>query len=121
MNQEQTPLLKGLAIGAGIGLATGIAASIWYQKKKHLAADDVLAKIKKAFLKEGSIEGSFIEYESKPYQKFAIKVDSYAGGITRFEDDQLVSYEFLADAKTGTVLEIKREVTEVSPDILVGF
>lgn len=121
MNQEQTPLLKGLAIGAGIGIAVGVTASIWYQKKKHLAADDVLATIKKAFLKEGSIEGSFIEYESKPYQKFAIKVESYAGGITRFEDDQLVSYEFLADAKTGTVLEIKREVTEVSPDILVGF
>ncbi|NLJ19176.1 MAG: hypothetical protein GX355_09970, partial [Globicatella sulfidifaciens] len=44
----------------------------------------------------------------QPYQKFAVKTQGYPGGITRYEDDQLVTYEFLADAKTGAILELNR-------------
>ncbi|BAK20614.1 hypothetical protein MPTP_0115 [Melissococcus plutonius ATCC 35311] len=32
----------------------------------------------------------------------------YTGGICRFEDDELVHYEFLADAYTGTVVSVNR-------------
>ncbi|MBL4998604.1 peptidase [Enterococcus xinjiangensis] len=36
----------------------------------------------------------------------------YTGGITRTEDGQLITYEFLADAKTGTVLDIQRSIID---------
>lgn len=76
--------------------------------QKNLRADDVLQIVKDEFLKEGPIEGSWINFEKQPLRKFAVHSEGYEGGITRLEDDQLVTYEFLADAKTGTVLDIKR-------------
>ena len=39
-------------------------------------------------------------------------MDVLSGGITRTEDEQLVAYEFKADAKTGAVLQIERIINE---------
>lgn len=100
----------GLMIGTGIGLATGIATTIWAKNKQGLSADAVLDKIKRAFLKEGPIEGSWISFEKQPIRKFAIHSEAYSGGITRMEDGLLVMYEFLADTKTGTVLDVHRSI-----------
>ena len=36
------------------------------------------------------------------------KTTAYRGGLRRQEDDQLVNYEFLADAYTGSIIELKR-------------
>lgn len=99
----------GIAIGIGIGLLSGIASTLLInQYKKKLSADDILKRIKKAFLKEGPIEGSWINFEKQPVRKFAIQTEGYNGGITRLEDNHLVTYEFWADAKTGSVLDIQR-------------
>lgn len=98
----------GLAIGVGLGILSGVASTMFYQKKKTMAADDVLDNIKEAFLKEGPIEGSWIEFEKKPLRKFAIHSKIYTGGICRIEDDGIVQYEFTADAYTGTVIDILR-------------
>ena len=111
MGKKQLDFFKtGLTIGAGIGLASGIAATVWIKNKNVLRADDVLNTVKKAFQKEGPIEGSWITFEKQPVRKFAVHSDAYSGGITRMEDGQLVMYEFLADAKTGTVLDIQRSM-----------
>lgn len=99
---------NGLTIGLGIGLLTGVTAALFTKRKQQLAADDVLKKIKQQFLKEGPIEGSWINFEKKPIRKFAIHTEGYSGGITRLEDERLITYEFLADANTGSVLDIKR-------------
>lgn len=77
-------------------------------KNENKSASEILTKVKKYFLSEGQIEGSWIESTKIPYNKFAFKTLAYRGGISRYEDQDLVSYEFLADAKTGTVLNIKR-------------
>ena len=69
------------------------------KKKQSMNADDVLDQIKAAFLKEGPIEGSWINFEKQPLRKFAVTSQGYTGGITRTEDGQLITYEFLADAK----------------------
>ncbi|GAA3018364.1 PepSY domain-containing protein [Tetragenococcus solitarius] len=98
----------GIAIGVGIGLLSGIASVLFIKNKQRLSADDILQHIKKAFLKEGPIEGSWINFERQPVRKFAVHTEGYNGGITRLEDDHLVTYEFLADAKTGSVLDIQR-------------
>ncbi|MHC5372872.1 PepSY domain-containing protein [Enterococcus sp. LJL120] len=110
MNEEnQLNYFKGgLAVGVGFGLVSGVASALWYNKKRSITPDQVLDNVKQAFLQEGPIEGSWISSEKQPSRKFAIRSKSYHGGISRIEDDQLVIYEFIADAYTGTVLDIKR-------------
>lgn len=110
MNEDnQLDYFKGgLAIGMGFGLVSGAVSALWYNKKKTISADQVLDKVKSAFQKEGPIEGSWISFEKQPLRKFAIHSKSYHGGISRIEDGELITYEFLADAYTGTVLDIKR-------------
>lgn len=103
---------RGLTIGSAIGLAFGIAGTHWYRNKQALSPDDILTKVKRSFLKEGPIEGSWISFETNPIQKFAISIDTVEGGISRFEDETLVVYEFVADAKTGTVLQMNRATEE---------
>ena len=107
-NKSIQSLTTGMIIGGSIGLLGGLLASRWVQSKRHLDADSVLANVKKAFLEEGPIEGSWIQFTQQPLQKFALKTETYTGGITRFEDDQLVQYEFVADAHTGSVIDIYR-------------
>lgn len=79
-----------------------------YSKKKTLKADDILKDIKKEFLNEDTIDGSWIELTKVPWKKFAHKTDVYYGGISRYEDNKLVQYEFIADAYTGSVIDIYR-------------
>lgn len=108
-NESEFNYFKGgLALGMGVGLLGGAASALWVKKKQNLSADDVLRKVKQAFLQEGPIEGSWINFEKQPLRKFAVHSQGYTGGIVRLEDGQLVTYEFLADAKTGTVLDIQR-------------
>ncbi|WP_122646345.1 hypothetical protein [Enterococcus mediterraneensis] len=108
-NDNQLNYFKGgLALGMGMGLLGGAASALWFKKKQLLSPDDVLLNVKEAFLREGPIEGSWINFEKQPLRKFAVHSQGYTGGITRLEDGQLVTYEFLADAKTGTVLDIQR-------------
>lgn len=105
---KHTDFSRGLLIGSTFGLVGGIAGSYWFQKKQNLSPDEILNRIKKAFLEEGPIEGSWISFETKPLRKFAIRMNGVEGGITRLEDGKLVAYEFMADAKTGAVLTIDR-------------
>lgn len=108
-NENELGFFKGgLALGISLGIISGIASTLWYQKKRTIDADVVLENVKEAFLNEGPIEGSWIEFEKKPLSKFAIHSKTYAGGISRLEDGVRVQYEFIADAYTGTVIDVKR-------------
>lgn len=99
---------EGLLLGAGLGIISGIASALWYQKKRTLDPDFVLENVKTAFLEEGPIEGSWIEFTKKPLRKFAIRSKTYTGGISRLEDGEMILYEFVADAATGTIIDIQR-------------
>lgn len=98
----------GLLAGVVVGTIGGVVGALWFKKNKTINADVILENVKSAFLKEGPIEGSWIEFSKQPLQKFAIKSKTYTGGITRLEDLEMVQYEFIADAYTGTVLDIYR-------------
>lgn len=108
-NENEISYFKGgLALGISLGIISGVASTLWYQTKHTMDADAVLENVKAAFLIEGPIEGSWIEFEKKPLRKFAIHSKTYSGGITRLEDGARIQYEFLADAYTGTVIDVKR-------------
>lgn len=109
---KENNLMNGFILGASIVAISGICSALWYNKKRHIHADDVLNRVKKAFLQEGPIEGSWIEFEKKTRRKFALQSETYVGGISRWEDQSLVSYEFVADASTGTVIDIVRNAHE---------
>ncbi|ALV23008.1 MAG: PepSY domain-containing protein [Carnobacterium sp.] len=106
---EETPtyaIVGGFLFGAGV--TCGYFLSHYLQKNKAIHGDDILTNVKNLFLKEGPIEGSWIELKKVPLQKFALKTDVYYGGVSRMEEDHLVQYEFIADAYSGSILDIYR-------------
>lgn len=109
--QEENPrefFKGGLAFGLGVGAVLGSYGAFQLSKKQRISPETVLNFVKDAFLKEGPIEGSWIESTRHPLRKFAITQEIYYGGITRLEDGKIVQYEFSADAKTGSIIEIHR-------------
>ncbi|MBF4499798.1 MULTISPECIES: PepSY domain-containing protein [Savagea] len=94
-----------------LGIATGVAATIAVQQamtqiSKYAPADNVLNEVKNAFLKEGPIEGSWIVMQPEEYQNGILTTEVYRGGITRLDNGNLQQFEFVADAKTGTLLNV---------------
>ena len=94
--------------GVVVGTIGGVVGALWIKKNKTINADVILENVKSAFLKEGPIEGSWIEHEAIFIDHIVRETKAYSGGIVRYEDDELVVYEFLADAHSGTILSISQ-------------
>ncbi len=73
-----------------------------------MSANRILKLVKNDFASEGSLTGSWINDKAVPFQRFAVKTQAYEGGVSRLEDGDEVDYEFVADAYTGSLLELKR-------------
>ncbi|MER2173549.1 MAG: PepSY domain-containing protein [Carnobacterium sp.] len=106
--KETTPYILAGGLLLGAGLTCGYVLHKLITAKKTIHGDAILKYVKQLFLKEGPIEGSWIELQKVPLQKFALKTDVYYGGISRIEEDQLIQYEFIADAYTGSILDLYR-------------
>jgi len=100
--------LYQLSLTGVLGTIMGVFITRLFKGATHLDPDEILNRVKRQFRQESPIEGSWIEHQMVPFQKFAVKTRVYYGGITRYEDHQLVQYQFIADAKTGSVLDIHR-------------
>lgn len=100
---------KDFALGIVAGVAAGATAYAVAQKyTEHTPADDVLESVKEAFSKEGPIDGSWIVMKPEQYDGLIAPMNVYRGGISRMRDGQLEQFEFLADAKTGTVVNVEQ-------------
>lgn len=93
------------------GILTGVAAGIIVNEaidrvNQNVAADSVLNTVKDAFKTEGPIDGSWIVMKTEPFQNNVISMDVYRGGVSRIKDGKLEQFEFAADARTGTVVEM---------------
>lgn len=93
-----------LAAGAVIG---AWAASKWFERR-NVNGDVIVQNVRKLFQVVGTIEGSWIEMEPVFVDSPEFYGEVYYGGVTRKEDDELVQYEFYADAKTGAVIDLYR-------------
>jgi predicted small secreted protein len=99
--------LKDFLAGILTGVATGIVVSEVIDRiDRNVAADSVLKNVKEAFKKEGPIDGSWIVMKTEPFTNKVITMDVYRGGISRIMNGELEQFEFAADAKTGTVVEL---------------
>ncbi|WP_125982168.1 hypothetical protein [Loigolactobacillus iwatensis] len=104
MHKTKRFIISGTLLGIISGICLNKMAHQIYQRQPN----QILNRVKTAFLATGSIEGSWIETKKLTSKKYPLTTTVYYGGITRYEHQQLVQYEFIADAKTGSVLDLFR-------------
>lgn len=96
---------KSFIFGVGVGIFSGIMARELVTSSTFISSESVLEQVKNAFRKQGSINGSWIYSKTEPYEKNHITYSVYKGGISRMVNGDLEQYEFIADAKTGIILD----------------
>ncbi|MHA3225857.1 PepSY domain-containing protein [Globicatella sulfidifaciens] len=105
MSQNKNNTLAGLLLLA-TGLVVGGAGALFYRENQPKKANLVLEEVKEQFQNQGTITGSWIDYELVEYEVFESKPLVYLGGISRKEANGIVTYNFIADAFTGEILDI---------------
>lgn len=99
--------LKDFLAGILTGVAAGLVVNeVLDRTNPYVPADSVLNHIKSEFKQEGPIDGSWIVLKTEPFKNKMISMDVYRGGISRIKEGELEQFEFAADAKTGTVVEL---------------
>ena len=98
---------KSFILGAAIGAISGYAVKEIISQKTYVSPEKVLANVKNQFRKNGSISGSWIHMETEPFEKYDIQYQVYKGGISKSSNGVSEQYEFIADALTGALLDIK--------------
>lgn len=99
---------KSFVFGAVIGLTVGYVVREAIGQTRNVDPEKVLEHMKNEFKKSGAISGSWIQMEAEPYEKGMIHYQVYKGGITKQENDKNEQFEFIADAATGTILDVQR-------------
>ncbi|MFE8703382.1 PepSY domain-containing protein [Cytobacillus sp. FJAT-54145] len=97
---------KSFLYGLGIGLVSGYATKEILTRKTFVSPEKALANAKNTFKELGSISGSWIHMKPEVFEKQHITYNVYKGGISRFVEEVLEQYEFVADAETGTILDV---------------
>ncbi|WP_040229224.1 peptidase M4 [Bhargavaea cecembensis] len=101
--------MKDFAVGAIAGAVAGAAVvEAVNRADRNVSPDKVLENIKDAFKEEGPIEGSWIVMKTEPFRQKAVQMEVYRGGLSREISGVFEEYEFAADAKTGTVVELTK-------------
>ncbi|MFX3625439.1 MAG: PepSY domain-containing protein [Ectobacillus sp.] len=97
---------KNLFLGVGLGFAAGYVAANKLQQGSHLSSEKALKMVKNIFEEKGEITGSWIHMVPEVLEKYGLTYEVYRGGITSLIDNVQERFEFLVDAKTGTILEV---------------
>lgn len=108
MDETTKKIIKYASYGFIQGMTIGLTSAFcWHRYMKRLP-NELLAEIKKLFLREGRIEGSWIESSPRitTWQDEHRLV--FVGGITRRENEQLVQYQFMFDARSKELLELEK-------------
>lgn len=95
-----------------LGVVTGLAAAIIIKEASekispYMSANQVLENIKREFKKDAPIDGSWIFMKVEPFKNGLIELPVYRGGISRVINGETETYEFVADAISGIVVELK--------------
>ncbi|MCM3116591.1 PepSY domain-containing protein [Neobacillus sp. MER 74] len=98
---------KSFLLGAAVGLISGYAAKEIIYGRTNVSPEKVLEQVKRQFTKNGPINGSWIHMEAEPYEKQHIDYLVYKGGISKNNNGTTEQFEFIVDAQTGTLLDIR--------------
>lgn len=101
--------IKDFCAGVLTGVVGGIVVNeVINRANPNVSPDSVLSDVKDAFKKEGPIDGSWIVMKTEPYVDGLIELDVYRGGVSRITEGSFEQFEFVADATTGTIVEIEK-------------
>lgn len=106
MSKELKRLGVFMGIGTIVGTLAGVAATKKSQELFDAKTTTVLEEIKKEFTEKQDIEGSWIQSNKESISRHGIETMVYKGGFTCKEGDSFKQFEFLADAKTGSLIDI---------------
>jgi predicted small secreted protein len=98
---------KSFILGAAVGIMGGIAAKEIITKKTNVSPEKVLDNVKKQFKQQGPISGSWIHMGAESFEKHPFQYHVYKGGISRNNNGTNEQFEFIADALTGTLLDVR--------------
>ena len=99
--------LKRFALGVGIGMAAGLLLRS-RMNTDTISPEKALRNVKQHVQSKMSINGSWIHMIPENVEKNNLEYTVYRGGITTLVDDTPIQYDFLVDAKSGTILELTK-------------
>lgn len=99
---------KAFFLGTAAGLIGGYAIKEVFSNKINVSPEKVLEQVKNHFKQQGPISGSWIYMKAEPYEKSKIHYEVYKGGISKHHNGKTEQYEFIADASTGTILDVNQ-------------
>ncbi|AYC29883.1 hypothetical protein [Paenisporosarcina cavernae] len=96
-----------------VGFATGIAAGylikeVADRQNPLKPANMILSSVKESFRQDGPIDGSWIYMKPEVFHQENVELDVYRGGISKVSEGTPEHFEFLADARTGTIVQIEK-------------
>lgn len=109
MNYNENDNNRFMLISVIVGILSfvvGFLAHLVIDQKTPVNADRILDRVKVQFKEDGPIEGSWIEMTKVPWKKYAYDTKVYYGGISRYEEGKIAQYEFIADAYTGSIMDL---------------
>ncbi|WP_125767075.1 peptidase [Lapidilactobacillus wuchangensis] len=113
MTEDEKKLLKYTLYGFANGVMAGLVGAVAWNLQARELPDSLLAEIKSLFLKEGPIAGAWIESRPRTTVWHNQRHQVYFGGITREEQDGLAQYQFMFDARTRELLDLKKEAGQL--------
>ncbi|MCU9614247.1 PepSY domain-containing protein [Caldibacillus lycopersici] len=97
---------KGLIIGVAAGVAASLLTKSIVARNHLFSSEEVLQNMKNMLKDNGKIIGSWIMTKPETLEKNASAYQVYRGGITREDENRQTDYEFVIDAKSGSILEL---------------
>ncbi|KZO01493.1 PepSY domain-containing protein [Bacillus badius] len=93
-------------LGAAAGAAGAVIAQQNLSKTTYVSAEKALKEVKEAFKSEGPIDGSWIKMKPEPLKKAGMDKMVYKGGVSRTIGQEREQFEFVADSRTGTIMDV---------------
>ena len=97
--------LKRFMIGVGIGIAAGLLIRNQLERE-FIAPEKALKLVKKNLSHSFQLTGSWIHMLPESFNKNELEYTVYRGGVTAASGDKNLQYDFVVDAKSGTLLEL---------------
>lgn len=95
-----------LVVGTITGYFAGIATCRLISKKETLSSEHVLEHVKSAINNQLPIEGAWIYLSPHIWSRDDLNYMVYKGGLISIEHGTSRYFDFVADAHSGTVLEL---------------
>ncbi|HET7626879.1 MAG TPA: peptidase M4 [Bacillales bacterium] len=102
MNWKKSLLAAGIGIIGGFVLREGL-------EKGTITPEKALKSVKKTVGQKFAIDGSWVHMRPEHLIRNGLDFSAYRGGVTVSDDKQVKHYNFIVDAKTGTVLDFTED------------